>query len=67
MIIFDEIKDKNKLSLWWNKMLMDVKHSYPMSDFSQLDKNFKMDVVVDIGCNVGCFSYIASPYFKKVI
>ena len=38
-----------------------------MSDFSQLDKNFKMDVVVDIGCNVGCFSYIASPYFKKVI
>jgi FkbM family methyltransferase len=67
MIVFDEIKDKDKLSLWWNKMLVDVEHSYPMLDFSQLDKNFKMEVAVDVGCNVGCFSYIASPYFKKVI
>jgi len=67
MIIFDEIKDKNKLSLWWNKMLVDVKHSYPMINFSQLDKNFKMDVAVDVGCNIGCFSYIASAHFKKVI
>lgn len=67
MIIYDEMKNQADLIVWWSKMLADAKHSYPLADFSLLDKNFKMNVCVDIGCNIGAFSYLASPHFKKVI
>jgi len=67
MIIYDEMKSQSDLIVWWNKMLADARHSYPLADFSLLDKNFKMNVCVDIGCNIGAFSYLASPHFKKVI
>jgi FkbM family methyltransferase len=67
MIVYDEIKDKEKLTLWWNYMLNDVHHSYPIVDFSKFDKNFKMKTCVDIGCNVGCFSFMASKHFDKVV
>jgi FkbM family methyltransferase len=67
MIKFDEMKDKNKLSLWWEKMFVDTLHSYPLKDFSIIDDNFKMKTCVDIGCNVGCFSYLASNLFSQVV
>jgi FkbM family methyltransferase len=67
MIKFDEMKDKNKLSSWWNKMMADVSHSYPIFDFNKFDSNFKMETCVDIGCNIGCFSYIASKHFTNVV
>ncbi|MHA1941675.1 MAG: FkbM family methyltransferase [Candidatus Hodarchaeales archaeon] len=67
MIIFDEIKNKNDLLSWWDKMLLDVSHSYPITDFSKIDKNFKMNTCVDIGCNVGCFSYLASKHFTNIV
>ena len=67
MIIYDEMKDPLRLKIWWKKMLKDASHSYPLYDFAKLDPNFKMTTAVDIGCNVGCFSYLAADKFKKVI
>ena len=67
MITFDEMRSKEALSTWWAKMLVDTDHSYPMVDFSTIDETFKMDTCVDIGCNVGAFSYLASSKFKKVV
>lgn len=67
MIIYDEIKDKDKLAMWWNKMLQEVRSSYMITNFSKIDENFEMKTCVDIGCNVGCFSIIASNYFDKVV
>ena len=67
MIIYDEMKDSHSLKNWWDQMILDVTHSYPIKNFSQLDSNFKMKTCVDIGCNIGCFSYLASKHFKKII
>ena len=67
MIIYDEMKNKQSLATWWKKMLIDVRHSYPIVDFSKIDTNFKMTTCVDIGCNIGAFSYLASNSFKKVV
>jgi FkbM family methyltransferase len=67
MIIYDEMKDSHSLKNWWDQMILDVTHSYPIKNFSQLDSNFKMKTCVDIGCNIGCFSYLASEYFEKIV
>ena len=67
MIVYDEMKDRDRLALWWNKMLQEVYSSYKIVDFSKIDENFEMKTCVDIGCNVGCFSIVASSYFDKVV
>ena len=48
-------------------MIQDCSISYPLGDFTTIDDRMNMNVCVDIGCNIGAFSYLASPHFKKVI
>ena len=67
MIIYDEMKSPTLLKLWWEKMSQDVANSYPIVDFSLIDNKFKMNTCVDIGCNVGAFSLVASERFKSVV
>jgi len=67
MIVYDEMKNAINLKLWWDKMYQDVRHSYPISNFTQVDNTFKMKTAVDIGCNIGCFSDMAADSFEKVV
>ena len=67
IIEYDETKSQAALVEWWNKMYADVLSSYPLIDFSTIDKNFKMKTCVDIGANIGCFSYLAAHHFENVV
>ena len=67
MLIFDEFKDPAALEQWYAKMRDDCRNSYPLIHFSEIDPSFKTDMCVDIGCNIGQFSLIASHCFKQVV
>lgn len=64
----DQINDKEKTK-WWNKELRDCAHCYkiPMYNLDlPLAYRRMPQVCVDVGANVGSFSYYAAPHFKNV-
>jgi FkbM family methyltransferase len=66
MLIFDEFKDE-KESLRWQKWYAKDVSNYPIWNFKALDPSFSMKTCVDIGANIGGFSFRASQYFDKVL
>ena len=66
MIIFDDLKSDTLPSTWY-KLLDEVQRTYPMLKFDIYDNKFKRNVCIDIGANIGAFSFFASHFYKKVI
>lgn len=67
MLVFKEFINNNQLVGHRLRELIDeVKVSYPLLDFRAIDKNFSMNTCVDIGCNIGAFSSLASHYFSSL-
>lgn len=62
----DEFLDNEIFQEWVKHEKADIKNSYPLCDFSLFIKDFKMNVCVDIGSNLGLFSYFASRLFQNI-
>jgi len=66
---FNDLKDELSKKEWWDRELAECVHCYRIPAFNlPLPIYFKRypKVCVDIGANVGAFSYYASKFFKTV-
>ena len=66
---FTDLEDKDKREEWWQKELAECAHCYRIPMYNlQLPLYFRRPPkhCVDVGTNVGTFSYYASGFFQNI-